>query len=235
MDISPSVVITVLAALLTGGFLILTIENVHLSASVSDRYYSVMKPFFHKLTKYVEFIKMVRYHFRFQQTNNEYAQDLKQIIDTIANLKRQSVVGLDISGSAFTAKELDDFCEKTIGNVWYFASEKWNLIKDDVGFDNKNIDDITIEYLNEVSEKYKGCDINIELIANVSDDFDRNIYQPIQNVPFQFEEWEELEKEFIHEFVNFRKENNLTQELLSIYSNVNNTLVKISQVLLFKS
>ncbi len=39
---------------------------------------------------------------------------------------------------------------------------------------------------------------------------------------------EELEKEFIREFVNFRKENNLTQELLSIYSNVNR--VKIARI-----
>ena len=39
---------------------------------------------------------------------------------------------------------------------------------------------------------------------------------------------EELEKEFIREFVSFRKENNLTQELLSIYSNVNR--VKIARI-----
>ena len=39
---------------------------------------------------------------------------------------------------------------------------------------------------------------------------------------------EELEKEFIREFVNFRKENNLTQELLSIYSKVNR--VKIARI-----
>lgn len=39
---------------------------------------------------------------------------------------------------------------------------------------------------------------------------------------------EELEKEFIREFVNFRKENNLTQELLSVYSKVNR--VKIARI-----
>ena len=39
---------------------------------------------------------------------------------------------------------------------------------------------------------------------------------------------EELEKEFIREFVSFRKENNLTQELLSIYSNLNR--VKIARI-----
>ena len=39
---------------------------------------------------------------------------------------------------------------------------------------------------------------------------------------------EELEKEFIREFVKFRKENNLTQELLSVYSKVNR--VKIARI-----
>ncbi len=39
---------------------------------------------------------------------------------------------------------------------------------------------------------------------------------------------EELNKEFIGNFVSFRKENNLTQELLGIYSNVNR--VKIARI-----
>ena len=39
---------------------------------------------------------------------------------------------------------------------------------------------------------------------------------------------EELEREFINDFVSFRKENNLTQELLALYSKVNR--VKISRI-----
>ena len=38
----------------------------------------------------------------------------------------------------------------------------------------------------------------------------------------------ELEQDFINDFVSFRKENNLTQELLALYSNVNR--VKISRI-----
>ena len=36
---------------------------------------------------------------------------------------------------------------------------------------------------------------------------------------------EELEKDFTEEFIMFRKENNLTQELLALYSNVNRTKI----------
>lgn len=39
---------------------------------------------------------------------------------------------------------------------------------------------------------------------------------------------EELNKEFIHDFVSFRKENNLTQELLGLYSKVGR--VKIARI-----
>lgn len=39
---------------------------------------------------------------------------------------------------------------------------------------------------------------------------------------------EELEKQFLNDFVLFRKENNLTQELLALYSKVNR--VKISRI-----
>ena len=39
---------------------------------------------------------------------------------------------------------------------------------------------------------------------------------------------EQLNKEFINNFISFRKENNLTQELLGVYSNVNR--VKIARI-----
>jgi transcriptional regulator with XRE-family HTH domain len=39
---------------------------------------------------------------------------------------------------------------------------------------------------------------------------------------------EELEEEFLEDFISFRKENNLTQELLAMYSKVNR--VKISRI-----
>ena len=39
---------------------------------------------------------------------------------------------------------------------------------------------------------------------------------------------QELEDEFLNDFVSFRKENNLTQELLALYSKVNR--VKISRI-----
>lgn len=39
---------------------------------------------------------------------------------------------------------------------------------------------------------------------------------------------QELESEFINDFISFRKENNLTQELLALYSKVNR--IKIARI-----
>ena len=55
----------------------------------------------------------------------------------------------------------------------------------------------------------------------------RNMYEYVNYIEVD-KKPEELEKEFINDFISFRKENNLTQELLALYSNVNR--VKISRI-----
>ena len=44
--------ISILIAILTGGVIILIIELLHLHSVITDRYYSIIKPFIHKLTNY---------------------------------------------------------------------------------------------------------------------------------------------------------------------------------------
>ena len=44
----------------------------------------------------------------------------------------------------------------------------------------------------------------------------------------QIKSIDELEKEFINDFISFRKENNLTQEVLGLYSKVNR--VKVARI-----
>ena len=50
MMINEDYIITLLSAILTGGFLMLFIESQKLSASVIDRFQGIMKPFYHKLS-----------------------------------------------------------------------------------------------------------------------------------------------------------------------------------------
>ena len=52
----------------------------------------------------------------------------------------------------------------------------------------------------------------------------KNMYEYINYIE-PIKSTEELEKDFINDFVAFRKENNLTQELLGLYSKVSRTKV----------
>lgn len=52
----------------------------------------------------------------------------------------------------------------------------------------------------------------------------KNMYEYINYIEVD-KTIQEIEKEFIEDFIKFRKENNLTQELLAIYSKVNRTKI----------
>ena len=52
----------------------------------------------------------------------------------------------------------------------------------------------------------------------------KNMYEYINYIEVD-KTTEEIEEDFVKDFVSFRKENNLTQELLGIYSNVSRTKI----------
>ena len=52
----------------------------------------------------------------------------------------------------------------------------------------------------------------------------KNMYEYINYIEVD-KTTEEIEEDFVKDFISFRKENNLTQELLAIYSNVNRTKI----------
>ena len=49
MEEQVSIIITIIVALLTGGFIILFLENQHVGANVIERYHFVMQPFINTL------------------------------------------------------------------------------------------------------------------------------------------------------------------------------------------
>ena len=52
----------------------------------------------------------------------------------------------------------------------------------------------------------------------------KNMYEYINYIEVD-KTTEEIEEDFVKDFISFRKENNLTQELLGIYSNVSRTKI----------
>ena len=50
-----SLAITILTTMIIGGCLIVLVENQHIKGEIASRYYSIMRPFYHKLALYAKF------------------------------------------------------------------------------------------------------------------------------------------------------------------------------------
>lgn len=195
-----SIIISILAALLTGGFLMIFIESQKVAGSVTDRFHFVMNPFFRSFSSYVKFISSFRTCFTFEITkDSDYIKRLKENVEKIAGLGGQSIMsGQDFPADHFTAKELDSIC-KTINNIWYLIDGNQSYIDKHLEFDSHHAEMFsqhTKDYLEGISSKYKGIPLTKDMLAKVSGDFFVDIYQPIQDVLFQYEFWQKKEKEF---------------------------------------
>ncbi|MDH6310176.1 putative integral membrane protein [Dysgonomonas sp. PFB1-18] len=195
-----SIIISILAALLTGGFLMIFIESQKVAGSITDRFHFVMNPFFRRFSCYVKFISSFKTCFTFKVTkDSDYIKRLKDNVEEIGRLGGQSIVsGQDFPSDYFTAKELDSIC-KTINNIWYLIDGKQNYIDKHLEFDSRHAEMFsqhTKDYLEGISTKYKGMPLTKDMLAKVSGDFFVDIYQPIQDVLFEYEFWQKKEKEF---------------------------------------
>jgi hypothetical protein len=195
-----SIIISILAALLTGGFLMIFIESQKTAGSVIERFHFVMNPFFCSFTNYVKFISSFKTCFTFKVSkDSDYINRLKNNVETIAGLGGKSIIsGQDYPADYFTAKELDSICN-TINDVWYCIDTKHNYINSQLGFDShhaQRLSEQTKGYLEAISPKYKGVQLTKDTLANVSGDFFTDIYQPIQHILPHYEFWQRKEKEF---------------------------------------
>lgn len=195
-----SIIISILAAILTGGFLMIFIESLKVADGVTTRFHFVMKPFFSSFSSYVKFIASFRTCFTFKVTkDSEYITRLKDDVERIGRLGGQSIIsGQDFPPDHFTAKELDSIC-KTINDIWYIINEKRNYIDKYLEFDShyaEMFNQDTKGYLESISPKYKESSLTKDMLAKVSGDFFVDIYQPIQDILFQYEFWIKKEKRF---------------------------------------
>lgn len=107
----------------------------------------------------------------------------------IAKLGGQSITsGQDFSADYFTAKKLDSICE-TINNIWYLNDRDYNYVDKNLVFDSHHAEmhsQFTKEYLEAISPKYKGLQLTKGMLGKVFGDFYTDIYQPIQDVPWEY-------------------------------------------------
>lgn len=109
-------IITILTALLTGGFLMLFIENQQITTYVIERLHQRMNPFFHSFTNYVKFVSSFESCFSWKKCTTSYMKSMKQCVEDISKYGGKAIIsGQDFSIYSFSATELDSICEKING------------------------------------------------------------------------------------------------------------------------
>ena len=204
MEEQVSIIITIIVALLTGGFIILFLENQHVGANVIERYHFVMQPFMHRLSNYFKFLSSAKIYFSInkgtKKDDAEYIFQFNDLMDRLGHFAYPCIMsGQDYPVSKFSAKQLQEICED-INNVWYYWDRKRNYMIEYCSYDSYKAElfgKFDREYLNEVfPHKYEETNLSLDLISDVSGTFYTNVYEPIQHVPFEYERWCKKEDEF---------------------------------------
>jgi hypothetical protein len=201
MNNQIEIAVSILTSLLTGGFLLFFIENQHIEKDVVSRFYSTMKPFYNKLTNFLKYVNWSKSVIQYDDPKAAYISDLVLIMDELSRLAGISIV----SGSeipVMKAKAIDNLCEK-INNIWYLYDKGW-FVTEHISIDKGNgyhsWETLIKESLTTYNAKYSNSAVDIDLLPKVSGDFYVEVWQPVQNVTYQYEWWQNKRK-FSHYFL----------------------------------
>lgn len=187
MEEQVSIIVSIITALLTGGFIILFLDNQHVGATVIERYHFVMQPFMHRLSNYFKFLSSATTYFSItkgtKKEEAEYVFKLNDLMDKLGRYAYPCIMsGQDYPASKFTAKQLESICND-INNVWYYWDRKQNYMIDYCSYDTRKAEQFCTlgrEYLKEVFPlKYNEQAFSLNLISDVSGTCFAEIYQPI--------------------------------------------------------
>lgn len=197
-----SIIVSILTALLTGGFLMLFIENQHLGSKVTENYHAIMNPFMRRFSGYVRFIESIKTWYVVKKTadKDSYARDFKKLLDKLGNEGSKSIMsGRDIPISHYTPEEFTAICD-SINHVWYYWDDKHNYMTGDFTFDSEQANRFGTfirQYLNEAMPNlYADQKLSVPLIAEVSGKMYCDLYQPLEDYPYQYRAWQKKEKSF---------------------------------------
>ncbi len=192
-------VVTLLGALLTGGFLMLFIESQKMSSSVTDRFQGIMEPFYHKLSFYLRFVALFRSAIVLDaKKGGENIQDFEDELTEISRL----CVATKIPAGYYSGDRLEDICLK-INNFWYYIDHKRVVTKDYIKFDPhcvKNSETYIRQYIAEVNIKEENSVLDLDFFARFSGDFYEKYFVPIRRITYEYEHW--LKRETCYKYLS---------------------------------
>jgi hypothetical protein len=186
-------IVEILTSLLTGGVLVLFIESQYLTSAVHSRYDFIMVPFMKSLTAYLRFLSFFKGSYRF---NKEEFFQLKGDIDYLARIGGQTIVaGRNIPTTHFSSEEFCSIC-KRISNIWYIIDCNRHAFYSRVKYEDPMFSKECLAYLLDVSSKYNGHVLTDKSLEDVSGSFYTEFCAPVEDVPAEYEAWQEVDKEF---------------------------------------
>lgn len=89
MEEQVSIIVSIITALLTGGFIILFLENQHVGATVIERYHFILQPFMHRLSNYFKFLSSAKIYFSIKRgikrDEAEYVFTFNDLMDSLGH------------------------------------------------------------------------------------------------------------------------------------------------------
>lgn len=181
---------SILTSILTGGVLVLFIENQHITSFVWTRYESIMSPFLHRLTCIIQWISTCNFAMEPPLNPNKVLEKYKEKMNCFRKLNFATIMdGRDIPLDYLSAKELDKVC-CAINNIWDYGQRNYELLKG-IFFNDVVYDDTAKEKLLEVFQDITLSQkpLTIEHLNEVTGKFYSDMYLPLKQIPNNYEIW----------------------------------------------
>ena len=176
----------ILTTLLTGGFVLLFIEILHLEKDVINNFRSTMLPYYNKLSHYVRYAHYYRVSLSRCETN--LAIDIMKHIDNICKLCNEALpfgAELDFK-SDYELKEINH----SLHELWELLDNNRYFTIEGATFNFSDTADDALATLNP--ELVRGAEHNLCLFHQVSGDLYSKTWQPVQYCTENYEYWQKL-------------------------------------------
>lgn len=184
-----SLAVTILTTMMIGGCLIVLVENLHIKGEIASRYFNIMRPFYHKLSLYAKFAQQCM--FALSAVDDEGKRYKKLLHDKTIDIKRLAsravMTGKD--NPYLNAKKLESICND-INGIWYCFDRNYEMYSH-LRFRNEFLIEEVRNSLIEYDRSILNEPIDLHLFSKVSGDFYVKEWQPIDNIPYNYEYFNE--------------------------------------------
>lgn len=185
--------IEILTSLLTGGVIVLFIESQQLVNNVRDRFDFIMLPFMKSLTGYLRFLSYYKSSYIFKKNDFVILQEDLAYLSALGG--KSIVAGRNIPVDYFSAEDLQKLCER-INNIWYVIRQNHESFYSNVYYKEPPFLDYCHKCLSDISSEYMSEVLDRGSMEKISGSLYSDIYQPIEDIPYEYEVWEEKDSNF---------------------------------------